>query len=259
MNRLFLLLVAILFSHNLLAQSDFAKKLMDTPSKPVVMKEYELETLLPSSQYYYPPLFERYEKGDTTLNIDDYRHLYYGYVFSKNYHPHKEPKYVDSLSNILNRDGGVFLDGSTKEIIRCLDSILVERPFSLKFLNIMTYIYSEKVRDEKKAFEYSYKFNMLLSTIFSSGNGVTKESPWSVIYRVDAQTVLSFIGADVAKRTYITYNVEYYFLKERQGNIRGYYFDFAPIYTRPNEPEGKRKLEINPMYNPNSDKYQKLE
>lgn len=256
MNKLkrILLLLVVIVSSPAYAQSEFIKMLMETEKTPVVLADIEADVLTPSSPYYYPILYARYEKGDTTLNLEDYRHLYYGYMFNEDYQPHKEPIEVDSLSQVINNDGGVFSDLSTGKIVGYLDKILAARPFSLKFLNMMTYVYDEKVRNPEKALEYSYKFNMLLSAIFSSGDG-TKDSPWLVLYRADAQTVLQSLGAKVAQRHYITTNVEYYFLEERQGDRKGYYFDFDPIYTRPAEPKGKRKLEVNPQHNPKSDSY----
>lgn len=245
----------LLFSTSSFSQSEFAKMLMDTEKSPVDLSVIEGEILSPNSEYFYPAIYKRYMEGDTTLNLEDYRHLYFGYMNNEDYSPHKETVYVDSLSMLLNNDGAVFEDRSLMKTLGYMDKILEDRPFSLRFLNMMTYIYHEKVRDEAKALEYSYKFNMILSAIFSSGTGLTKDSPWMVLYRDDAQTLLSFIDAQVAKRTYITTNVEYYFLKERHGDVRGYYLDFDPIYTRPAEPKGKKKMEINPLHNPNSRKF----
>lgn len=256
MRKFILSLFVTLMVGNALAQSPVAKALMDeTPYQKVVFSEIEAEVLTPSSKYYYPLLYAKYEKGDTTLTLDDYRHLYYGYMYQKEYEPHKETSYVDSLSNLLARDGAVFKDESAMQAVYYLEKILDDRPFSLKFLNMMAYVYNEKVRDYKKAILYSYKFNMVLSTIFSSGNGREKTSPWLVLYRSDAMSILQFLSADVGKRIYITTNVEYYHLTKRQGDVRGYYFDFDPIYTRPIEPKGKRKMEFNPLSNPKSDRY----
>lgn len=256
MKRIILSLLVIFMCVSAMAQSQMAKVMMDsTTYHKVVFSEIELEVLSPATKYYYPLLYDRYEKGDTSLTHDDYRYLYYGYMFQAEYQPHKESPYVDSLSNIISEDGDVFTDKSALKCIGYLEKILDDRPFSLKFLNMMSYLYSEKVGDEKKALIYSYKFNMLLTTIFSSGNGRVKSNPWLVLYRSDAQSVLQFLGADVTKRVYITTNVEYYHLRERQGDVRGYYFDFDPIYTRPLEPKGKRKMEFNPLSNPKSDKY----
>lgn len=256
MRKIILSLLVVFVCVSAGAQSQMAKIMMDsTPYQKVVFSDIELEVSSPATKYYYPVLYERYEKGDTSLNLDDYRHLYYGYMFQAEYQPHKESPYVDSLSKTISMDGDIFTDKSAMKCIGYLEKILDDRPFSLKFLNMMSYLYAEKVRDEKRAQIYSYKFNMVLSTIFSSGNGRVKNSPWLVLYRSDAQSVLQFLGADVTKRVYITTNVEYYHLRERQEYVRGYYFDFDPIYTRPLEPKGKRKMEFNPLSNPKSDKY----
>lgn len=248
-----LLLVAV--CEVAMAQSEIAKILMDTPYKKIELKEIEAQVMTPNAKYYYPQLYERYEKGDTSLTYEDYRHLYYGYIYQAEYQPHKESPYVDSLSNLLNKNSAEFNIMNASKSIEYLDKILEDRPFSLKFLNMMVYLYNQQIRDGDKALLYAYKFNMLLSTIFSSGDGKSKDRPWLVLYRSDAMSILQFIGADVTKRIYITANIEFYNLREKQGDVRGYYFDFDPIYLRPYEPKGKRKMEINPLYNPKSDKY----
>lgn len=237
------------------AQSALAKMLMDTPYTKVVLSDIEAQVLTPNSKYFYPKLYERYEKNDTTLNLEDYRHLYYGYMFQAEYTPHTESVYVDSLSMLLNRDGGVFKLESVSNAVKYMEKILDDRPFSLKFLNMMSYVYDSKLNSPELSMRYSYKFNMLLSAIFSSGTGTVKELPWQVLYRSDAQSILLFLGVDVTRRVYITTTCEYYHIREKQGDAKGYYFDFEPIYSRPMEPKGKRKMEFNPLSNPKSDKY----
>ena len=41
----------------------------------------EAEIKNENSNFYYPKLFERYLKGDTTLTVEDYHYLYFGYSF----------------------------------------------------------------------------------------------------------------------------------------------------------------------------------
>ena len=236
------------------SQSILAKSLMNIAYEPVIYSEIEANVLTPNSQYYYPVLYARYEKNDTTLTIADYRNLYYGYMYQQEYQPHTESGYVDSLSNLISRSGGVFKQESSDKALEYITHILDNRPFSLKFLNMMVYI-SEMKGNIETSKAYSYKFSMLMSTIFSSGTGKVKEKPWRVLYRSDAQSVLLFLGAKVTRRVYVTAQCEYYHIRERQGDAKGYYFDFDAIYTRPLEPKGKRKMEFNPLSNPRSDKY----
>jgi hypothetical protein len=37
------------------------------------------------SELYYSKLWDRYQQGDSTLTIDEARHIYYGYIFNKDY------------------------------------------------------------------------------------------------------------------------------------------------------------------------------
>jgi hypothetical protein len=41
-----------------------------------------------SSAFYYPKIMSRLLVYDTTLTIEDYRHLYYGYIFQNDYKPY---------------------------------------------------------------------------------------------------------------------------------------------------------------------------
>ena len=51
-----------------------------------------------STPYYYPRLMERYIHGDTTLTLDEYHHLYYGFAFADNYRPlENDPARIDVL------------------------------------------------------------------------------------------------------------------------------------------------------------------
>ena len=40
------------------------------------------ETIDTGSPYYYPAIYMRYMSGDTTLTLEDHRHLYYGYALA---------------------------------------------------------------------------------------------------------------------------------------------------------------------------------
>lgn len=255
-NKYIVVIIVMIFSSlSVYAQSDYAKFLMNTKYQQVNLKDIETNVVTPGSPYLYQDLFSRYEKNDTTLNLDDYRNLYYGYMYQESYEPHIESPYIDSLSVLLNNDGAIFKYESSMKAIYYLEKILNERPFSLKFLNIMTYIYGVKLKSEKFSKIYSYKFEMVLRAIFSSGTGLNKDKPWRVTNRGDAQSVLNFLGVEVTKRIYVTAICEYYLIREKQGNAKGYYFDFEPIYTRSLLPKGKRKIELNPTSNPKSDRY----
>ena len=56
------------------------------------------------SEFYYPRLMERYINFDTTLTLQDFRLLYYGFLFNDRYSPYGRSDYTDSVNIILSKD-----------------------------------------------------------------------------------------------------------------------------------------------------------
>ena len=97
-NYLFLFCAACLFGHA--AQAQTADSLRsEAPRYEAIWAE----TANPTSPYYYPTLMSRYERGDTTLTLEDFRHLYYGYPEQPGYKPLLNSPYADSLQNIFGQ------------------------------------------------------------------------------------------------------------------------------------------------------------
>lgn len=212
------------------------------------------------SPMYYPELFERYVKGDTTLNLEEFRCLYYGYTFQNSYTPLESNNYSDSLLMVLQQVQGTVIPAELfDDILLYASKVLETRPFDLNFINLMTYCY-QKQGNMEEADLYSFKLQMIIETIFSSGKGNEKDSPWHILYREDASDILGLIGATFYKRMYISTTVEYYYLTKKVDGKKGYYFDISRLYLKKPEPTTtKRKMEFNPKTNPKSDKFQSPE
>lgn len=236
------------------AQNGFLTLFSESKYVPLDLERVEAAIVVPSSPYFYPSLVERYNKNDTTLTLDDYRYLYYGYAFSSNYEPYKSSMYADSVANVILADRRIITAASSPKLIYYIGKILEKEPFNIEFLNMMSYVYG-KMGDETSARVYSDKLNRVVQAIFSSGTGVAKESPWYILYRSDVMSVMSILGVEVARRAYITKSVEYYRLAEKLGDIKAFYFDFSLILRVPDEVNQKRRFEFNPYYNPKSDKF----
>ncbi|GIZ07893.1 DUF4919 domain-containing protein [Flavobacterium sp. UMI-01] len=50
------------------------------------------------SELYYPELMARFQKGDTTLTLNQKRHLYYGFTFQEKFKNFKFNGLLDSIS-----------------------------------------------------------------------------------------------------------------------------------------------------------------
>lgn len=209
------------------------------------------------SPYYYSKLFERYAEGDTTLNLEEYRLLYYGYAYNDNYRPLETNNYRDSVMMVLHQvKGDTIASRLFDEIVYYGSKMLEDRPFDLNFINLMTYCY-QKMGMTREALRYSHKLTMIIETILSSGTGRDKSLPWHILYREDAGDVIAMMGSSYYKRIYITTTVEYLLLTEKIDKNKGFYFDISRLYMKIPEREEnrKRKMEFNPLYNPKSEKF----
>lgn len=209
-----------------------------------------------ASPYYYPRLMGRYEKGDTTLTLDDFRHLYYGYPEQPGYKPLLCSPYADSLDRAFGKKTRLEAD-DYRRVAGFAREILKEEPFSMRDLNVLAFAYQMLDEPERAAVQM-FKIRGIMEAIRSTGTGLKEESPWYVIYMRDAEDVLNLIGARFTKFIILTRSVEYapvYNMPDKKN--KGYYFDYSEVYKRRPDyldelPKQKRKFEVNPLYNPRS-------
>jgi hypothetical protein len=58
-----------------------------------------------NSEFYYPELLKRLKQNDTLLTGEQYRHLYFGYTFQKNYKPYKTYKKAEEMAKYYRGEG----------------------------------------------------------------------------------------------------------------------------------------------------------
>lgn len=210
------------------------------------------------SENFYPKIFERYMNGDTTLTLNNYHHLYYGYSFNEGYNPIEVNPMKDSLMIVMqrNRDQNFISPEIFDDMERIAAKSLGYNPFDIGVLNILSFIYSTNGNDQK-ARSFNHRVNMIKDVILASGDGVSKNSPFHVISRNEEEAVLASLGAEYTKRMYISIDVEYFQLKQRYKNAKGLYFNIGRIWTKmPDEREKpERRFELNPYQNPKSKRF----
>ena len=212
----------------------------------------------PSSRFYYPILFERYAQGDTTLNKEDYRYLYYGYPEQEGYKPLLGSSLSDSLAMAFGTRVAPTRETFDKAI-RYAHALLAKQPFNPRDLNVLAYAYSQ-IGDTVAARQQMRKLDKIVEVITSSGTGLSEQSPWYVTYYAHAEDILATERIEVRDPMVVSRSVQFYPLKHEQRTaegrrVRGYYFDVAPIYfKRPDylddlQPK-KRGVEVNPNLDP---------
>lgn len=209
-----------------------------------------------SSRYYYPFLMERYRLMDTTLTLEDYRYLYYGYPESDDYKPLLSNSYADSLSMAFGSNVQPTMH-TFNRVIHFATVILKQEPFNMRDMNVLAYAYAQ-IGDTTMALRVKHQIDMLIETIRSTGDGLTDKTPWYITYNAHAEDMLNMMNVSYRRAMIISRDVEFFPISNMPLKMsRGYYFNFAPIYAkRPdyldNVDKPKRRLEFNAPYKPKS-------
>lgn len=177
------------------------------------------------SNLFYDSLMTRYAAGDSTLNTEEKRHLYYGYTFQDAYAPYAFSSYRDSLATVLNQER---LDTAAFElIIQYTDVMLSENPFDMRALNYQ--LYSLEQIGNFEAFNIRVEqFSAILDAIISSGYGTSKEEAFYVISTSHEYEMLGILGFEFGGQQSLIEHYDYLTLKENNAELEGLYFDVSP-------------------------------
>ncbi len=147
-----------------------------------------------SSSFYYPKLMERLVNCDMTLTTEDFRYLYYGYIFQSKYEPYWKSPFQEKLDGFYSKSD---LDKSDyDEFIKFASLSIKEFPFDLRQMNSLAFIYHLK-GDEENSKKISYIFQGILQAIMSSGDGKTCETGIHVISTSHEYVVLNMLQFNV--------------------------------------------------------------
>ncbi len=207
----------------------------------------------PSSSFYYPELFGRYQVLDTTLTLEHYHYLYYGYC--------EQPTYMPLLDNSARKELEFIIDSGEnptaedyKRAIALTKAILEIEPFNPRDINALAYLYA-MTGNEVEAEKLGRSMSMIIATIMSSGSGVSRKSPWWITYFNHAEDVLSVEGLIGRTPIILSRSIEFIPVKNMpKKKQKGVYFNYSEIYSRDvNYLDGvsapKRKMNFNQLEN----------
>ncbi len=153
-----------------------------------------------SSALYYSKLLTRLEALDTTLTNNDFRHLYYGYIYQANYKPYWTSDDEKKLLKYYRSE--TVKEEDYDEIIRLATHSIRAFPFDLRQMNYLCYIYHLK-GDESMASKVSYMFNGIVRAILSSGNGKTSKTGYHVINVGHEYVILNLFSFQVNSQSLV--------------------------------------------------------
>ncbi|NMM47604.1 DUF4919 domain-containing protein [Marinigracilibium pacificum] len=185
-----------------------------------------------TSGLFYNRLMERFLEGDSTLSLNESRHLYYGYFFHENYSPYDSPDYMDSIRAILSLPDSIFLQSD--KFIAMSDSVFKYEPFNLHLHDNLYYFYYANGKTEM-ANKIRVRLNIILDAIFSTGNGLKEESAFHVLYTAHEYFILNIVGFEFGGEQSLIGTCDYLSLKENDLDLDGLYFNVSRLFIKISE------------------------
>ena len=177
------------------------------------------------SPLYYPRLLDRFMANDTTLLLEEYRALYYGFPAQEDYNPYRVSPYALKLKEFPVTDSvsTVACDSIVKYGLKALDDF----PFDIRVMNLLIYGY-QCAHDEAQAQVWSVKMRGIIDAILSSGDGEKESSPFFVINPAHEYDIINRFGLS-ATDSKTEGHFDYITVGDNKYGVKGYYFNIAPI------------------------------
>jgi hypothetical protein len=184
-----------------------------------------------SSKFYYPKLMSRLVVFDTTLSEAEYRYLYYGYIFQKEYQPYWTSPDEENLTKFYRSDK--IKEKDYDLIIKLASHSVKEFPFDLRQMNFLGYVYHLK-GDEEMAKKVAYRFHGIFGAILSTGDGETCETGYHVISVSHEYVMLNYFHSQM-KQQALEGDCDYLELVKDERNIDGIYFNIKQLFEKNSE------------------------
>ncbi len=180
------------------------------------------------SPYYFFALYDRYERADSTMTIEEKRHLYYGYSFQPSYSPYSVSDSQDELYEILRSEK---TDTKTMEnLIKVSEKVLSNYPFSIRIKEYRMYAFKQLGKLKEAKIE-EIQANAIIDAILSTGDGTSKESCFYVINTTNEYEILDILGFRFGgEQKLIEQKYDYLTLAENSYNFDGFYFDVTRLF-----------------------------
>ncbi|MGL4292452.1 MAG: DUF4919 domain-containing protein [Bacteroidales bacterium] len=178
------------------------------------------------SELYYPRLMRRFMANDSTLSLEDYRTLYYGFTMQEDYDPYRISPYTLKLKEFTLAD--TISLNACDSIIKYGLKAVADFPFDIRSMNMLIYGYKCK-KDEAQRQIWTEKLKNILDAIISSGDGETEESAFHVIYAAHEYDIINRFGLTAKNSILLPPDLDYIEIDENKFNIKGYFFNISRI------------------------------
>jgi hypothetical protein len=179
-----------------------------------------------TSQYFYPKLREKVKTNPSELTVEDCFYLYYGEIFQTGF-TYKSIR--GGLSFLRNPERADFdkasMRGNCNKVIKLGKIMLDRNPVDLTVLMHTAFC----INKQKKYTDEDYipqRLENLLSAIFSTGDGKTKETAIKVLTAEDDYILKGALGFFGGEETHTSDKNRMYSVWERDG-VKLYFEDIV--------------------------------
>lgn len=170
-NKIFTAIFLLIFSGISFAQEELK----------INFDEIKMKVENVNSETYYPKLIKRFNEFDTTLTLEENSLIYFGFSFQENYLKNKPRE--DELQTLSNNKE------YEKLVLEC-QKILEKNPVSLEGNNKMGFALFKLEKPETEWKKYQKRYRDLRKVISFSGNGLSCETAFKVIYISDEYNMI---------------------------------------------------------------------
>ena len=189
------------------------------------MEDIESKTTDSLSYLYYPYLLEKYMVFDSTLTQEDFKYLYYGYVYTDMYNPYGRHEKEEEFYTL-------YFDKHYNEAIPIGKEILLQYPINTKLIFKMLVCYHQLGEIEMSE-KYAMLYYGLIRTIYFSGDGKSQKTAFKVINVSDEYEILSELGLQASGQALIgncdklSIDQKSQNVKKGEKKIKELYFDIS--------------------------------
>jgi len=176
------------------------------------------------SSFYYPKLWDRYQKGDSTLTLDEKRHLYYGYVFHKDYSPYASSYDQKQVNDILSKENPT--EKEWEKLVALLNTALSSDPFSCRYL-FYQYVAYKNLNQFDKADIAIKKLRNVADALSSTGDGLSKETAIHVISVSSEYDYLFLYDLSMNSQSLIDGGYDVLYLNPNKDGLEEMWFDVS--------------------------------
>lgn len=175
------------------------------PVKPD-LEQIRQDVQNPESPFYYPNLMERYERNETIMTLDDFRHLYLGAIFEEDFNPYRRGNYSSLVEQLYFKSR--HSKSECDRIIKYAELALKDNPFDLQQIDYLIYALREK-RKNNLANIWQFRLNHLLEAIVSTGTGLDPDNAWFVINPQHEYFLLNRMGRVATDYEFLTPGIDH--------------------------------------------------